>query len=81
MTWEVEVSDEFREWYLDLSIGERSSVAAGVDMIQSYGPELGRPHVDTLSGSKYPNMKELRVQHQASLTAFSLRSIHAAMPI
>jgi hypothetical protein len=64
MTWEVEVSDEFREWYLDLSIGERSSVAAGVDMIQSYGPELGRPHVDTLSGSKYPNMKELRVQHQ-----------------
>jgi len=25
------------------------------------GPQLGRPYVDTLKGSKYPNMKELRV--------------------
>ena len=25
-----------------------------------YGPRLGRPHVDTLKGSTYPNMKELR---------------------
>nr|MBO8919083.1 type II toxin-antitoxin system RelE/ParE family toxin [Proteus mirabilis] len=26
------------------------------------GPNLGRPQVDTLKGSKYPNMKELRIQ-------------------
>jgi hypothetical protein len=24
------------------------------------GPQLGRPHVDTLNGSKHSNMKELR---------------------
>ncbi len=27
-----------------------------------YGPQLGRPHADTLKGSKYPNMKELRFE-------------------
>lgn len=29
---------------------------------RSEGPHLGRPHVDTLYGSKIPNLKELRVQ-------------------
>ena len=28
------------------------------------GPLLGRPYVDTLKGSQYPNLKELRVQHR-----------------
>jgi hypothetical protein len=28
------------------------------------GPHLGRPHVDTLQGSRHPNLKELRTQHQ-----------------
>ncbi|MGA2085778.1 MAG: type II toxin-antitoxin system RelE/ParE family toxin [Terracidiphilus sp.] len=64
MTWEVEVSDEFRAWYVDLSKDERRSVAAGVGMLERYGPELGRPYVDTLKGSAFPNLKELRVQHR-----------------
>lgn len=29
-------------------------------MLQQFGPNLGRPHVDTLHGSWYSNMKELR---------------------
>jgi hypothetical protein len=28
--------------------------------LQQFGPHLGRPRVDTLNGSRYPNMKELR---------------------
>jgi hypothetical protein len=64
MTWEVEVSDEFIEWYLDLSMNERASVASCVEMLELRGPELGRPYVDTLYGSAYSNLKELRVQHQ-----------------
>ena len=28
--------------------------------LKQFGPELGRPDVDTLNGSRYPNMKELR---------------------
>jgi hypothetical protein len=42
---------------------ERASVATVVEMLELNGPELGRPYVGTLRGSKFPNMKELRVQH------------------
>jgi hypothetical protein len=31
-------------------------------LLVDYGPRLGRPHADTLKGSKYPNMKELRFE-------------------
>jgi hypothetical protein len=64
MAWEVEVSDEFREWYEGLTIDLRLKVAAGVDLLEAHGPELGRPHVDTIRGSRFPNMKELRIQHR-----------------
>jgi len=63
MTWEVEVSDEFQLWYLGLQLDERASVASCVEMHEAYGPELGRPYVDTLAGSRFPNLKELSVQH------------------
>ena len=33
-------------------------------MLEEYGPGLGRPYADTLRQSRYPNMKELRVQHE-----------------
>jgi hypothetical protein len=29
-------------------------------MLRDHGPQLGRPYVDTLKGSKFANMKELR---------------------
>lgn len=32
----------------------------GAKLLEVYGPNLGRPHVDTLKGSRYANMKELR---------------------
>jgi hypothetical protein len=39
-------------------------MATGVEMLELHGPALGRPFVDTLNGSKFTNLKELRVQHQ-----------------
>ena len=33
---------------------------AAVDVLSEYGPTLGRPLVDTLTGSKIGNLKELR---------------------
>jgi hypothetical protein len=64
MTWEVEVSDEFLAWYRSLTQDERTSVAGTVGMLELHGPGLGRPYVDSLRGSKFANMKELRVQHR-----------------
>jgi hypothetical protein len=64
MTWEVEVSDEFREWYEALEAEEQVSVTFSVNLLRFGGPGLGRPHVDGVKGSRYANMKELRVQHR-----------------
>ena len=64
MSWEIEASDEFIVWYEDLGDAEVESVNFSVDLLEQAGPVLGRPHVDTLKGSRIPNLKELRVQHE-----------------
>jgi hypothetical protein len=33
---------------------------AHAEVLADFGPALGRPHVDTLAGSRHANMKELR---------------------
>lgn len=33
---------------------------AVVELLREEGPSLGRPHVDTLQGSRHANMEELR---------------------
>jgi hypothetical protein len=64
MGWEVEFTDEFGQWWDRLSTDEQESVDFGVRLLQERGPHLKRPHVDTISGSNYPNMRELRCQHE-----------------
>jgi hypothetical protein len=64
MAWEIEVSDEFKEWYDSLTDEECGSVHNVIEALAAVGPALGRPQVDTLRGSRFANMKELRVQHQ-----------------
>jgi len=64
MAWEIEVSDEFKSWYDSLTDDECGSVHNGVEALAQLGPALGPPWVDTLKGSRYPNIKELRIQHQ-----------------
>jgi hypothetical protein len=62
--WEIEHTDEFEAWWMTLAERERISVTAGVETLEEKGPALPRPYADTMSKySKYPNMKELRVQH------------------
>lgn len=35
-----------------------------IELRADLGPALARPHADTLRGSAYPNMRELRIQHE-----------------
>ena len=35
-------------------------IIAKVNLLANIGPQLSRPHADTLNGSKHANMKELR---------------------
>lgn len=62
MVWAVQSVAEFESWFLTLETGVRIEIAAKISLLQEIGPTLGRPHADTLKGSAYPNMKELRVQ-------------------
>ena len=63
MAWRIEGTDEFQEWFAGLNSAERISVAAKIELLEAKGPSLGRPHADTLKGSKLSHLKELRIQH------------------
>jgi hypothetical protein len=64
MPWEVEFTDEFGQWWESLSAEEQDSVDSSVHMLEDAGPALTRPYADTIRGSQFPNMRELRIQHQ-----------------
>jgi hypothetical protein len=64
MPCEVEYTDEFSSWWDDLGEPEQISVAHVVRCLSEQGVALARPLADTLRGSKYPNMRELRIQHE-----------------
>jgi len=60
MPWTVQFGDEFDDEYGSLDEDVQDALLAAVTLLENAGPELGRPFVDTLKGSKYANMKELR---------------------
>ncbi len=62
MAWEVEFTDEFEQWWSSLTEDEQADVSASVELLEVHGPQLGRPHVDAIKGSKHSNMMELRTQ-------------------
>lgn len=64
MAYEVEVSDEFRDWYEDLSEPEQNSVERGVLMLMEAGPALGYPQSTAIRDSRFAHMRELRIQHE-----------------
>lgn len=60
ISWEVEYTDQFETWWHTLLPDEQRHIAQAVDLLATYGPSLGRPLVDTITGSRRVNMKELR---------------------
>ncbi len=58
--WAVEIADEFKPEFDALGQDVRTEVLALARVLQEFGPQLGRPRVDTLNGSRHANMKELR---------------------
>ncbi len=60
--WEVEYTDEFDGWFQMLTEEEQDMVIARVELLESVGPGLGRPVVDSVHQSRHPNMKELRAE-------------------
>jgi hypothetical protein len=63
MVWQIEYTDEFGDWWSDLTEEEQESVAASVQLLEERGPMLGFPHSSGINGSKHGHMRELRTQH------------------
>jgi hypothetical protein len=58
--WTVEIGDEFEPEFNELHEDVRTEILALSRVLQQFGPQLGRPRVDTLNLSHHANMKELR---------------------
>ena len=61
MGWEVIFHPEFHKEFMKFPEEIQDNLLAKARVLEYFGPQLGRPYVDTLFGSKYPNMKELRL--------------------
>jgi len=60
MPWTVAFSDEFESEFDELPQEVQDAILARALLLEREGPSLGRPHTDTMTGSRHANMKELR---------------------
>ncbi|EOD6687553.1 type II toxin-antitoxin system RelE/ParE family toxin [Salmonella enterica subsp. enterica serovar Cerro] len=60
--WTIKTTDTFDNWFTSLNDTDRASVLSALLVLREKGPGLSRPYADTIRGSRYSNMKELRVQ-------------------
>ena len=58
--WEVVDTSNYRKWRESLPKQHQGRIAYLQLLLAQTGPTLGRPHADTVSDSRHPNMKELR---------------------
>ena len=62
MIWAVEFHEAFEPEFRAFDEEVQDALLAVARLLADYGPQLGRPHADTLNGSKHANMKELRFE-------------------
>ncbi|MHB0992495.1 MAG: type II toxin-antitoxin system RelE/ParE family toxin [Burkholderiales bacterium] len=60
MSWNVLFHDEFELEFRQLPEALQDELLSHAVLLREFGPNLGRPTVDTLNESRHSNMKELR---------------------
>lgn len=60
VVWEILFQCDFDAEFDELSEAVQDELLAHAKLLEQFGPQLGRPRVDTLKGSHHSNMKELR---------------------
>jgi hypothetical protein len=73
MSWIVEFHPLFAAEFREFSLTVQDKLLEEIILLEEYGPQLGRPTVDTLNDSQHSNMKELRfdADHGAWRAAFA----------
>ena len=81
MPWNVFFHDEFHAEFQAMDSTLQDELLAHARLLQEFGPNLGRPTVDTLKGSKHTNMKELRFDCEGGVwrVAFAFDTERAAI--
>jgi hypothetical protein len=64
MSWDVEHTDEFGDWFGSLGEADQDSIDFAVDQLIERGPKLGFPYSSGINGSRHSHMRELRVQSE-----------------
>ena len=62
MPWDVEYTDQFGEWWQELSEDQQDAIVARVDLLIEHGPNLPFPYSSDVAISHHGRMRELRVQ-------------------
>ena len=60
VSWTVGFHPAFDKEFEDLPDSVQDQLLARAEVLEQFGPRLGRPRADTLNGSRHSNMKELR---------------------
>jgi hypothetical protein len=60
--WEIIVSECCAAWFEKQDDRDKAVILSKVYLLREYGPNLGRPHADTLKGARLSNLKELRTK-------------------
>jgi len=76
MSWDVEYTDEFGEWWASLSEDEQEALDVSVRLLEERGPNLRFPHSSGINGSRHSHMRELRTQSDGR----PLRTLYAFDP-
>jgi len=67
MAWTVNFHPAFDAEFNAYDEALQDAILVHLQLLEHVGPSLGRPHVDTLNGSRHANMKELRFKAEGSV--------------
>ena len=70
MPYDVYFTAQAEDWLMALDDDDYDAIMARIELLEERGPGLGRPVVDTITGSRHPNIKELRAGTMRALFAF-----------
>ena len=62
MSWNIEYTNEFGDWWATLAEGVQEDTAAVVELLAEHGPGLRFPFTSGVVGSRHGHMRELRIQ-------------------
>jgi hypothetical protein len=59
--WEVDFHDDFVPEYHELPQDVQDELLASIKVLEEFGPQLGRPQVDTLKGSRHYKHEGIKI--------------------